>query len=304
MLVTVFPFLQSRLLGSPFSSSFGSYLFIAHNLSGFMSLGHATAISRFVGVSHLWIVDDSDLFHQTSPTHQTRLSILALLTITFLTTFSTLVRTDPNTFFTFIILVSISTAAFVSYFQSAVFAVASIFGPKAIQAVMTGQAAVAVVVNLVQLASVTNSIRSVNPAPALRLVALMPIGTAFVSGRTAEETSSFVCLAFATCLLGVSYVSHRWLVRTAEYKSLIAPLEMRVLEVPQVEERQALLTSSRLSASESGLGWTGGVESATERIIRVAKANVVFEVAIAYVFIVTLVSPSIESTLTFRLMTC
>ncbi|KAI0278372.1 hypothetical protein BC826DRAFT_1113442, partial [Russula brevipes] len=134
VLVTVLPFFHSRVLGSPFAGTFSSYLLIAHNLAEFLFLAHATAVSK-----------------SSSPTRQTRLMILAVLFLTFLITLSTLVRTSPHAFLIFIMPIAVLSAAGVSYLQSPVFAVASIFGPRAVQAVMAGQAAVSVVVNGVQL---------------------------------------------------------------------------------------------------------------------------------------------------------
>jgi len=170
-------------------------------------------------------------------------------------------------------LVAVLSAAGVSYLQTPVFVVASIFGPKAVQAVMVGQAAPGVVVNLVHLGSAAISLHQSSETLAL-------------SGRTRtpEEIAAFVSFAFTTCILCIGLAAHRWLVRTPEYKSLIEPIEQRLVAVNEVEESQALLSSSELAR-------TPDRENARERIVRVAKANVLYEIAVAYVFVVTLVCP-------------
>ncbi|KIL65073.1 hypothetical protein M378DRAFT_10965 [Amanita muscaria Koide BX008] len=211
--------------------------------------------------------------HISSPTRQTHLSILTLLFLTCLTTLSAVVRTTPGTFLTFIMLVAVLSAAGVSYFQTPVFAVASIFGPRAVQAVMAGQAAVGVVVNMVHLGSATISLHQ-SSKPVVH------------SGRTRtpEEIAAFVSFAFTTCILCISLAAHRWLVRTPAYKLLIEPIEQRIVAANELEESQTLLSSS-------GLARTPNREEARERIVRVAKANVLYEIAVAYVFVVTLVCP-------------
>ena len=273
MLATVIPFFQFRVLGSPFAGAFSSYLYIAHNSSAFIFLAHATAVSKSVS---WFLVTRAPLLScsiQSSPTRQTRLTIRALLLLAFLSTLGTLVPTTPNLFFTLIILVAVLSAVCVSYLQPPVFAVASIFGPREIQAVMAGQAAVGVVVNLVQFVSAAISLRSKSGQ----------------SGRTPEEISAFVCFAFATCLLCVSLVAHSWLVRTPAYKILIVPIEQRITR-DNLEERRALLWSSDVSHATNPKK-----ETPRERIVRVARANVISELAVAYVFIVTLVCSSFES---------
>ncbi|KAI9509698.1 hypothetical protein F5148DRAFT_1185877, partial [Russula earlei] len=134
---------------------------------------------------------------------------------------------------------------------------------------MAGQAAIGVMVSLVQLVSAAISLR-------LRSAQ---------SGRTPEEVSAFVCFAFATCLLCISLVAHSWLVRTPAYEILISPIEQR-MRTDKLEERQALLSSSYVARATKPKQ-----ETASARIIRVARANVIYELAVACVFIVTLVCP-------------
>jgi equilibrative nucleoside transporter 1/2/3 len=138
---------------------------------------------------------------------------------------------------------------------------------------MAGQAAVAVVVNLVQLVSAAMSLRH-------------NVGMSVHTARTPEETSAFVCFAVTTCFLCVSLFAHSWLVKTPAYKTLIVPIELRGT-VGDEREYQSLLSSSSGVTRMTKRNY----ETTRERIIRVAKANIIYEIAVAYVFVVTLVRP-------------
>ena len=134
---------------------------------------------------------------------------------------------------------------------------------------MAGQAAVGVVVNLVQVVGAAISLSSRRRISAQ-------------DWRTPEEMSAFMSFAFATCFLCVSLVAHCWLVRTPAYATMIAPFELRRLVAGEHEERQSLMSSSHWAQTTER-------ETTRERIVRVARVNVVYEMAIAYVFVVTLV---------------
>jgi equilibrative nucleoside transporter 1/2/3 len=145
---------------------------------------------------------------------------------------------------------------------------------------MAGQAAVSVVVNLVQLVGAAVSLRSRREMSVQR-------------GRTPEEISAFVSLAFTMGFLFVSFVAHGWLIRTPVYARLIAPLERRLLSAANAPGTEALLASTDMARS---VGPEPGPdqETATERMARVARKNIVYEIAVAYVFVVTLVRPPFD----------
>ncbi|KAG6834896.1 hypothetical protein H0H93_006585 [Arthromyces matolae] len=65
----------------------------------------------------------------------------------------TYVRLPTNAFIAFTLAIAACQAAVDSYLQTSVFAVASLYGPQALQATMSGQAAVAVAVSAVQVMS-------------------------------------------------------------------------------------------------------------------------------------------------------
>ena len=165
-----------------------------------------------------------------------------------------------------------------SYLQSSVIAVASLFGPGAVQAVMSGQAAVAVAVSTVQLVSAAVSLaREKGGTPGRELSFDFP-SPPERHGWRPEETSAFIFFGLSTVFLGVSVLAHSLLLRMPAYEALVVPSERK--RAVGVGEREALLVSEGLEEER---------ETTNERIWRVAKANWAYEVALAYVFIVTLV---------------
>ena len=89
---------------------------------------------------------------------------------------------------------------------------------------------------------------------------------------------------FLASTLGLS----AWLARMPAYKAVVGPYERR--------QRQIRFSTSDLSCERQGLLSRGHEPSSDEpagdlgQLWRVVKANVFYEVAIAYVFTVTLVS--------------
>jgi len=147
-----------------------------------------------------------------------------------------------------------------------VIAVGSLFGPPAIQSMMAGQAAVAVVVSGVQVIS---SAASVVGKP-----------RTYISYGAAEEQSAFFFLALSTAFLLVSAGVHTWFVRMPVYKLVAASLESKSKNQGnpvQEEECRGLIPSGSAT-----------LQSNKADVIRVAKINTVYEVAVAYVFLVTL----------------
>jgi len=131
---------------------------------------------------------------------------------------------------------------------------------------MAGQAAVAVVVSGVQVIS---SAMSVAGKP-----------RTYISG-SAEEQSAFTFLALSTVFLLVSAGVHAWLIRMPVYKLVAASLERKSKIQPNAireDECRELIPSGPTA-----------LQSDKVNVIRVAKINVVYEVAVAYVFLITLV---------------
>ena len=198
----------------------------------------------------------------------------------FLLTITTFIHIPPGFFFAFVILNSILQSAAGSYIQPAVIALASLFGSSAVQAVMGGQGAVGVVVSGVQVLSAHASIWGTTPETVL---------TQSKDG-VAEERSAFIFFALSTVFLVSNTGALAWLTAMPAYKTVVVHFEQR-----QKNSR----TTSGESDECRGLvtGGLSGVESeGHSQIWRVAKANMLYEVAVAYVFIVTLVSHPIICT--------
>jgi equilibrative nucleoside transporter 1/2/3 len=153
-----------------------------------------------------------------------------------------------------------------AYLQTSVIAVASLFGPAAVQAMMSGQAAVAVVVSGVQVLS----------AAAFLWGESGESSTFDVAIAAAEERSASTFFALSTVFLLFCAAVHGWLARLPTYKIIAAPLEQHKTTRGA---HQSLTSTRRPELSDE-----------KARILQVAKANITYEVSIACVFVVTIVS--------------
>ena len=180
---------------------------------------------------------------------------------------STFLPTTPGFFFYFVIAVTILATGIASYLQSSVSAVAALFGPEAMQAMMSGQAAIAVGMSTVQVISILAS-ESFSDAEHSKKTS---------HDRTVEERSACAFFALSACFLAASAFAHRTLTRMHEYRILVAPMESETMR-----ERQAL----PMFGQET-------VKDQIHQILSVAKANIIYEIAVAYVAVVTLVGFSI-----------
>ncbi|KAF8665567.1 hypothetical protein AX16_000026 [Volvariella volvacea WC 439] len=256
VMITAIPFFLKRVEGSPLRAGCSSYIAITFTLSNFSFLAHATATSK-----------------QTIPSQQTRRCILFLALLNGLLTLSTFISAPPTLFFLFIIVDGALQAAAGSYLTTSLIAVASLFGPSAVQSMYAGQAAVAVAVSGVQVISAVGSLWGL-PRESVQ---------SYVSDGTPEERSAFMFFTLSTVFLIASALAHNWLVKSQVYKTVAAPLEQRTkaayLSTPgQGEERQGLVSASRSQT------WA----EQKAQIIRVAKGNITYEIGVAYVFLVTL----------------
>ncbi|KAJ7638488.1 nucleoside transporter-domain-containing protein [Roridomyces roridus] len=260
VMITATPFFLARLQGSSLKLAFSSYLSCAFTLSNFVFLARATITSK-----------------QSSPSRRVLVTTLALSVLTFLLTISTLVHTSPGVFFAFVLLDGVSQAALGAYLQTAIIVIASLFGPMAVQSVMSGQAAVAVAVSGVQVLSATASVWGKSRES---LAALAQDGEP-------EERSAFIFFGLSTIFLVVTAVANGWLVRMPAYKLVAGSLENR--KVPaDPDEIRALVSAGRIESSNE-----------KAQIWRIAKANALYELAASYIFIVTLaVFPAITTSIT------
>lgn len=88
---------------------------------------------------------------------------MALAFLTLLLTLTTFVYTTPRAFFLFVLINSVLQACAFSYLQPSVVALSSLFGPRAIQAVISGQGAIGVAVGTVQMLGAMASVWSSSP---------------------------------------------------------------------------------------------------------------------------------------------
>lgn len=180
---------------------------------------------------------------------------------------------SPGLFFAFVILNGLAQAGAGSYLQASVIAVASLFGPATVQSVMTGQGAVAVVVSGVQVLSAIASVWGASPEA---------ISTYEADG-VAEERSAFIFFALSTVFLLMTTAAHGWMITMPAFKAIVAPFE---------RSKSAVLASEGRSHERESLVSSGqpSIVDAKSQVFRVAKANITYEMAVSYVFVVTLVS--------------
>jgi hypothetical protein len=222
--------------------------------------------------SSLVLLALSGYLPQASPSRRILRSTMGLAFLTLMLTLSTFVHVVPGLFFTFVLSNGLLQAGFGSYLQISVIAVASLFGPTAVQAVMSGQAAVAVVVSGVQVLSAATSLWGMHDEEI----------ASYRSDGTAEERSAFLFFALSTLFLLFTAGAHQWLIRTQAYQRVIRPARMQnamSLDEGNLDETEALVSNSTRSSVFDG----------NIRMLRVAKANIKYEFAVAYVFVVTLV---------------
>ena len=157
------------------------------------------------------------------------------------------------------LLLSLSTA----YLQSAVFALASLWGSPQVLAVMSGQGGIAVLVSLVQvILAVISSLHSTNSD--VRAEHGSQTRLAGVGIWALGAVGTMVCLS-----------AHQYLVRHPDYSSILRPFY------------------ARLDTAEETIGRSMNIQSSVT--VKVLKKNWQLEFAVAWVFVVTLVSVAYKS---------
>ncbi|KAH9951820.1 nucleoside transporter-domain-containing protein [Amylocystis lapponica] len=250
-MITATPYFLSRLNNSPMKSTFTSYLSTSFTASGFVSLAYATATIK-----------------QTSNPRRILVTISWIAFLTALLALSTFVHLPAGLFVTFVLLNGVLQAAVGSYLQLAIIAVASLFGPKAMQALMSGQAAVGVFVSAVQVLSAIASTRSQASEAVVPPPSSLP-----------EESSARLFFALSTVFLIVSAGANVWMTRLPIYKAVTA------------QSTRAARPDSTATLNEVQRLTDDVQEHRTDekhRIIRMAKVNITYNIAVAYAFIVTL----------------
>ncbi|KAJ7283448.1 nucleoside transporter-domain-containing protein [Mycena rebaudengoi] len=215
--------------------------------------------------------------YASSPSRRVLTTTLSLSFLTFLLIVSTFFHTSPGLFFAFVLFDGVSQAALGAYLTTAVIVIASLFGSTAVQALMSGQAAVAVAVSGVQVFSAVTSVWGQSPETI----------SAYVSNGEPEENAAFIFFSLSAAIFVVSAAAYSWLVTMPAYKTVAGSLEQKKIVDGSPDELRGLVSAGRSeSSNEKGQIW------------RVAKANVMYEVAVCYVFVVTLaVFPAITTSI-------
>ncbi|KIY71807.1 hypothetical protein CYLTODRAFT_368694 [Cylindrobasidium torrendii FP15055 ss-10] len=251
VMITATPYFLARLSNSPLKPTFSSYMSTSFTAANVVFLAHATATSK-----------------QTSPSRQVVSTLIGLSFLTFLLTVSTFVHATTGLFFAFVLMTGIAQAGLGSYLQTSCIAIASLFGPAAMQALMSGQAAIAVVVSGVQVVSAIASTWNEEST-----ASGIPTG----GHQGPEERSAFVFFLLSTIFLLGAVGGMFWLVSTPEYKTVAGGLE-----------RGKYVDDAASDASEaSGLVASRSTLAATS-LRRMITRNALFHIAVAYVFLVTL----------------
>jgi len=150
---------------------------------------------------------------------------------------------------------------------------ASLFGASALQAVVSGQAAVGVAVSAIQLLGALASVKS------------SAVGATVIEERGAETRSAFLFFTLSTIFYVFSAGAYAWLTKTPEYREIKGGHGTR---------RISISMSQSFTADDEGAGLVSGqskdvTSSPVARTIAMIKTNLPFNFTVAWVFAVTLV---------------
>ena len=150
---------------------------------------------------------------------------------------------------------------------------ASLFGVSAMQAVVSGQAAVGVAVSAIQLLGALASVKA------------SPAGPTIMEETAAETRSAFVFFALSTVFYVFSAGAYAWLMKTPEYREVKGGNRTR---------RISISMSQSFTADDEGASLVSGrptdaTPSPVARTIAMIRTNLPFNFTVAWVFIVTLV---------------
>ncbi|KAF8138672.1 nucleoside transporter-domain-containing protein [Boletus edulis] len=233
-LINATSFFLSRMAGSGFYPTFSSYMSTAYyDTYNFMLL-------------------------QSSPSRRIFVTIIVMILLVTSLCFSTFIRGTPLSFLSFALFSAATLAAASGYQCTAVYAGAALLGAPYLQTVISGQAAVAVAVSVVQVVSTLISLWGSSPEPGSMKVTMANAGD-----DQAEEIAARIFFGVSTIFLCIILAAYAWLTRQPFYKSVISTLEPHY-ETGDIDERTGLVEDDRRN-------------SPTDK-------NVTFMFSIAYVF--------------------
>ena len=222
----------------------------------------------------MFLIRSTHLISQSSPSRLIFASIIAMILLVTSLCLSTFIRGTPFSFFSFALFSAASAAITSGSLCTAVFAGASLLGASFLQTVISGQAAVAVAVSAVQVASSIISLWGSSPGPVS-----MKVVRADARDGQAEEKAARIFLSVSAIFLGITLVAYTWLTRQPFYKSVIGALKPHH-EVGDTDERTGLVADDRRNSPTEP----------NSHVYQVFRQNLIFMFSIAYVFAVTLVS--------------
>ena len=202
------------------------------------------------------------MVEQISPSIRLHSSLLLLLALCLLQTFLLpllLPHLAPTLLLPLLLLLTLFLSLSTAYLQASVFALAALWGSPQVLAVMSGQGGIAVLVSVTQVI--------------LAVISALP-STGSDDGRIEGEQSTLAGVGlWALGALGAIafMIAHRRLVVHQDYSIILAPIFAR----------------QQYADLDGGISKDGGMGTMTRRIFR---KNWMLEFAVAWVFVVTLVS--------------
>ncbi|BGP61543.1 hypothetical protein NBRC10512_006748 [Rhodotorula toruloides] len=137
----------ARLVGSPFQTSFASFVALTFTTGNLAFLAHANATQGGANLSR-----------------RIQSSIVTLILILVIFIVSTQVKEIPaNLFFAYLIVSAVILAASASYLQNAVVALSASFGPRFLNQILSGQGAIAFAVAGIQFAAAYGAVKNQKP---------------------------------------------------------------------------------------------------------------------------------------------
>lgn len=228
-------YIHYRVIGSPFDRSFLSYIsvvFLAANL-GFMLLANLTQANA-------------------SMPRRIVYSAVPIVVLTLLMALTTLPKyISPSPFFLALMMPLCVLFPWASSFmQNAVVALASWFGPSCLQANMVGQAVIAVVVSIVQLAAAIGTVvgaRKGNQGPD---------GPSGPDDGTRLRHSALIFFLFSTAFALVSIAIYALLVRTSLFKRVAASRKSLAVDKGAAPKVDILLVMRKTKLLGLSVFWT------------------------------------------------
>lgn len=209
-----------------------------------------------------------------------RKSSTSILALQALLAISPILPLSGGYFFGFVLLNGILQAAAGAFLQSAVVALAALFGPESLATMFTGQAVVGVAVSAVQYLSAASSTKS---------------RSSDIEENDDLSVFALVFFGLAGAFMAFVQVSHSYLVRLPAYHAVVTPVAKRrgtiVEEEDPEEDAERDLENEPFLERSATLTRSVNLQVPGKLSIKhIAKVNAVYNFTVAWVFIITLVS--------------